>query len=566
MDGSRSHPARPQRDQNGVDFLGLENCRTTHVDQLEHILLAHATYTAPMPAGECRQCHHAGFRRSTRPNRELLIWDVPRGDSPVLIRLTTWPAICSRCFYAQDEEIQWYDPTRDMTRRLRGYICARAATLTTFKQIALDTCQEPKTIQAIMMQEFLKSGNESQALPRILGIDEIYFGKKAYTLLVDIESGKAVDLLKGRSAESLRQRLEKAPDREAVEYVTQDFSLTYRAATIKPRPTGKKEKKRASDGAGDSSLAGWQLVLFAETGAAGTGDPKEEGKAIRLSRQELASMLPNTKIVGDHFHFAQAIVSDGFNAARLEVLRTFRKAYRAKMIRQFLRMQGQKQLPLPRNIPRHIREQADEAVEERASELERYKRLLFERQEKLGPDGREIVKKLLGDHPLLARAYAVKESGLAIFPIQPPLGRTKKSREAALAKRAKLRLTEAEAARRLDAWVQQVQKHEDMARFFKRALNMIRNWRAELIRIGTTGYSNGATESKNRYLRRLASISRGLEFETLRARLLWADAHHRNNRWPSFCDDYDGEINARKFLELAHEHLQNRTGDDAPEM
>lgn len=113
--------------------------------------------------------------------------------------------------------------------------------------------------------------------------------------------------------------------------------------------------------------------------------------------------------------------------------------------------------------------------------------------------------------------------------------------------------------------MKQVSDQKDLAKFFQRAINMVKNWREELIRIGTTGYSNAATESKNRYLRSLASISRGLPFKTLRARLLWADANHHTNRWPSFCDDYPGEIDSETFLQLAHDYLeQQRTAEVSP--
>jgi transposase len=206
---------------------------------------------------------------------------------------------------------------------LREYILERAATLTTFKQIALDNCQEAKMVQAIVKQAFLASEmSKSKAHPRVLGIDEIYFGRKRYTVLVDIESGKAVDLLKGRSAESIKPRFEEASNRVAVEYVTQDFSMSYRSATVKaPKPKG---KKGGSDAASDSSISGWQLVLFAERGADGTEDPEEAERAVRMSREELAAMLPNAKIVGDHFHFAQAILTEFFKRA-LNMIRNWRE-------------------------------------------------------------------------------------------------------------------------------------------------------------------------------------------------------------------------------------------------
>lgn len=555
MDSACPDPAYLEREmiatRISVDFLGLEGCTTTGLDQLEHIILAHAFYRAGQPDAPCERCRKTQFRPATRPNRELLIWDVPCGGSPVLIRLTTWPMICSGCGTPYGEIIPWYHPTRNMTKRLEKHIRERAATLTTFQQIGLDTCQQPKTIKAILWDAVSElEGDGNKDLPRVLGIDEIYFNKKPYTVLVNIETGRAVDLLEGRSADTVRKRFQEATNRAAVEYVTQDFSQSYRAASNQPPGTESKKpnknKKKAPAPVNDL-----QLALFTE-------EPDEEGdsaEGIRVSREALTAMLPNAKIVGDHFHFAQAIVDKGFDEIRIKVREGMKKSYRRKMLSHFLNLE--EQMPLPKYISPDVRKKTNDAVSEKAKEFDKHKFLLFARYENLAskPDDLLIVKKLLREYPLLARAWNLKEAGLHIFPAQPPLGRTKISKEAALIERAKLRLSREEAARRLDAWAQQVKKETDLSGFFKKAINMIKNWREELIRIGTMGYSNAATESKNRYLRSLASISRGLPFNTLRARLLWADANHRTERWPSFCDGYEGVIDNETFVALARDYL-----------
>jgi transposase len=568
MDVSNSDYAGTQREVTAksscVDFLGLAHCSTTRLDKLEHILLAHATYRSPEPSGECEKCHKTIFRPSTRPNRELLIWDLPTGGCPVLIRFTTWPMICvsPNCHTPFREEIPWYHSARNMTRRLQEHIRDRLTTLSTFQQIALDTCQDRKTISGILFDAVQElEGDNKKVLPRVLGIDEIYFNNKPYTLLVNIETGKAVDLLEGRSAESVRRRFVDATNKDEVEYVTQDFSQSYRAAaTQPPGANGKKRKKKAAEAAVNEL----QLALFTEVPVSGETESADEDNDIRLSREALAVMLPNAKIVGDHFHFAQAIVDEGFNRIRIKVREGMKKSYGAKMLRHFLNLE--EQIPLPKQIPKSVRRKVKDAVNKKADRLDSYKFLLSERQENLNkkPDKLQIVNDLLHEYPLLARAWNLKEAGLHIFPVQPSLGRTKKAREAAQIERAKLRLSPEEAARRLDAWVEQVNEQEDLTEFFQRAVNMVRNWREELIRIGTTGYSNAATESKNRYLRSLASISRGLPFETLRARLLWADANHRKDRWPSFCDGNAGKIDIETFAHLAYDYLEQRKHLDEP--
>jgi hypothetical protein len=86
---------------------------------------------------------------------------------------------------------------------------------------------------------------------------------------------------------------------------------------------------------------------------------------------------------------------------------------------------------------------------------------------------------------------------------------------------------------------------------FLEATNLISNWREAIIRIGTTLYSNAGVESKNRFLRMLEAISRGLNFEQLRARLLWADAHRRTDRWPDCFSDIEDRMTTQRFIELA---------------
>jgi len=542
------------------DFLGLPNCVTTNLHKFSDFILVRASYELPNPPAKCSFCPGIQFLQSPRLREQIPIWDTPRVGRPVLIQLSVTPWVCKGCRRAQNVTVSWYHKTRKMTKRLAIFIRMRAATLTTFSQIALDTCQDDETVASIFMQAFKTFDKKrSKDLPRVLGIDEVYFSGRAFTILVDIETGKAVDLLKGMRSEVIRSRLEEASNRDAVEYVTQDFSATYWGAITKPLgETGKKEKggkskKNTSATSGtESPLAGyWQALLFSEWPETEFAQLTEEERAAHMSTIELKALLPNAKIVGDHFHFKQAIVKAGFNAVRLHVKKTLRRYYYPKMEAYFTKEQEQSQLRGLKFTPRKVKKMANEAVKARSLELDKYKLSLFKCEAKLELDELSRVKGILDDHPLLARAWVIKNKGLNIFPEQPPLGRSKKSREAAMIRRAKLRMTEEDAAKRLYDWAKELEADPELAEYFKRALNMIRNWRTELIRIGTTGHSNAGTEEKNRYLRRIAAISRGLRFESLRARLLWADEHRHTNRWPSFCYDFEGRIDPGRVIELA---------------
>ena len=65
-------------------------------------------------------------------------------------------------------------------------------------------------------------------------------------------------------------------------------------------------------------------------------------------------------------------------------------------------------------------------------------------------------------------------------------------------------------------------------------------------------------------MRTFNRTGRGLEFPLLRARLLWFDAFHRTNRWPSFCDEIEGNITPRRFIEAVDARLAARESALAP--
>ncbi len=113
-------------------------------------------------------------------------------------------------------------------------------------------------------------------------------------------------------------------------------------------------------------------------------------------------MLPNVKIVGDHFHFAQAIVNEGFDKIRIKVREDMKKSYGAKMLRHYLKLE--RQMQLPKHIPKNIRKEVDNAVNTKAKEFDSKKFLLFARYESLAskPDKLVIVNELLREYPLRA--------------------------------------------------------------------------------------------------------------------------------------------------------------------
>jgi transposase len=526
-----------------LDFVGLENYETLRWDRLEHILLVRAAYKTPAPTSpDCPECHSA----FTITSDTLAVWDIPRGGSQVLVQLTVPRVVCRKCG-PQTVLIPHVDVNCLMTDRLKTYIAMSAASIMTFKQIASATGPSEESVSNVFLKEFGEfEGKRVKELPRVLLIDEVYVGSKCFTVLVDGETLQAFDILREyRGADVLRQ-LKEAPNPEGVEFWSQDFTLW--SADIASKRLRRRMNSRAlnAEPADDGSLP-----FDAEPTS--RADEEREEEHYRLTKKELQNILKNAKVVGDHFHFKQAI-----RASMDKVRRAVQKA----LLEQYLDMAFKSFSECDRTSPEwpkleeKARFEAGARAKRRENELTNHRKSLCTRPENLKMDqDRKWVEQMCDEHPLLRSGHEAMIRGFNIFPLKPPLGRTRKSREAAMELRLAQLMTEEEAGRRLDEWASFV-REEGLEAFFARPLRLICNWRPELIRIGTTPYSNAGAESKNRYLRMLNAITRGLKFETLRARVLWADANPAHDRWPTFCDGETGEITAERFIQLADAFLE----------
>jgi|GEM_PF-3515747 len=181
--GLRGHAARRYSFKFLRGLPGLAHGTMTRLDKPEHLLLAHATYRSPEPLASVRSVATRSFERARGRIGELLVWALRSGGCPVLIRVTTWPMICLNCRRPYREEISWYHETRSMTRRPERYLREPLVTLTTFQQIALDTCQERKTINGILFSAIRElKGYGKKDFPRVSGIAEVYFNKRPCTI------------------------------------------------------------------------------------------------------------------------------------------------------------------------------------------------------------------------------------------------------------------------------------------------------------------------------------------------------------------------------------------------
>lgn len=527
------------------DFLGLENCVTLRADPIEHILFVRASYERPLDSVRCPNGHANHFREVPESKKILYFWDIPRGEQVVMVQLVVIPIACTECDRLVRMRIPWLDKRRQMTHRLQDYILfGRMPTLATLEQIALETGVDEKMVGEVFREAFdEEDAKRSKDLPRVLGIDEVFFHGRGYTILVNGETGKAVDLLKGLRKEKIKARFEKARNKGSVEYVLQDFSASHRSlskkvavgrlidAMLEPEPSGDDEQ----DFPLLRDLPDPEPIVSEE----------EEQKEALSARKQITLLLPNAKIVGDHYHFKSKI-QEGFDKALKGMQEAELQTYRKTLLKRY------KKVHLLQTID-WIKHEVGVKVEERKNELNAGSYLLRKHPKNLKKNEWPWIKRILGDHPSLRQAWDAKNAGLNIFPEKPRMGKTKKARAEVIATRLANLMNEGEAARRLDDWAASLDPQ--LQDFFKTPLNLIRDWREELIRIGTTVYTNADTESKNHFLRLLAANSRGLEYEMLRARLLWAEDHGRSGRWPSCFDNVKGRINAPRLFRLAAREL-----------
>ena len=530
------------------DFLGLKNCVVLRTDEIEHLLLVRANYEPSFDSLSCPSCHANHFREVPEAGKILYFWDIPRGERLVLVQLVVIPIACTECDEFVRMRIPWLDKRRQMTHRLQDYIVlGRMPTLATLEQIALETGVDEKMVGQVFLKAFNKEdAGRSKDLPRVLGIDEVFFNGRGYTILVNGETGKAVDLLKGLRKEKIKPRFEEAGNSESVEYVLQDFSASHRSLSKK---VAVGRLVDAIQGPESSGADEQDYPLFRDL-----PDPEpivseeEERKAALSARKQISLLLPNAKIVGDHYHFKNKI-QEGFDKALKGLQEAELRAYRKTLLTRY------KKEHLLQTVD-WIKHEVDVKIEARKNELNAGSYLLRKHPKNLKKKEWLWIKRILGDHQALKRAWDAKNRGLDIFPEKPRMGKTINARKEVLAKRSAMLMDEAEAARRLDDWAASLDPQ--LQEFFRTPLNLIRDWREELIRIGTTVYTNADTESKNHFLRLLAANSRGLEYEMLRARLLWADDHGRSDRWPSCFDNVKGRIDPPRIFRLAAREIAQR--------
>lgn len=540
------------------DLLDLPGCRTRARELIEHILLIRASYEL-FPAA----CPDCGARCLKAVNtRVMIFWDVPQLGHPTLVQLAVSDATCLACGKSLETELTWLHPTREMTLRLIDYILARMATQSNMTQVALDTGQDLQTVIDVFVDAFEKwDADRGMDLPIKLGIDEAHFTpNRIYTILVDSGGTRGtIDVLQNREDATIEKRLKTAANAKDVTHQTQDFSGPFRDVATKPLDGVPSESFSTSQEAVPVQIKTFETPLFGEMPQVNLTDPGHD-EYIRTHPDAVAPPLPNTDVVGDHFHFSQEVVK-GFIAVWSHVRKSLSDyLYQTEMAK----FSDEKSFGIDKEgAEAHVRAKVAEAKKK----LYGYRFALRRGTGKRAKETEEetkIIKELLDRLPLLKAAWEVKNAGLEIFPHKPRASRSKAARREAKSQEASAAVPPVdmkEVARKLDEWAEM---SEELKPFFKKALNLVRDWRPELLRIASTGLNNGKAEAKVSQLRTFNRMGRGLHFDMLRARQLWFDAFRRTNRWPSFCDDIEGNITSRRFIEFVDAVLETRENEAAP--
>jgi transposase len=168
----------------------------------------------------------------TKPRslRHLDIW-----NKRTIIHFTRRRFECSKCNKPFTENLTWIDPKRRQTRAFEKYIYE---CLTKKKMTRRSVAQEEGPYYATVLKIFKKWAKEvvnkgPKRKIRVLGIDEIYLGKKKYVLVIsDIERRCVIKVLQNRLKTTLEEWIDtlSEEERKSIKVVSIDMWEPYRSA------------------------------------------------------------------------------------------------------------------------------------------------------------------------------------------------------------------------------------------------------------------------------------------------------------------------------------------------
>jgi transposase len=221
-----------------TELLGIEGMLVTSfaLEQLDdneyvHLFFEHEHSIAILPcSGEVSTNIHDTKDRSVR---HLDIW-----DKRTIIHFTRRRFECAKCKKTFTENLSWIDPKRRQTRAFEKYIyeCLTKKKMTR-RSVAQQEGLHEATVLKIFKKwakEVVKKGQKGQKRKiRVLGIDEIYLGKKKYVLVIsDIERRCVIKVLPNRLKKTLEDWFDTLSEEEgkSIKVVSMDMWEPYRSA------------------------------------------------------------------------------------------------------------------------------------------------------------------------------------------------------------------------------------------------------------------------------------------------------------------------------------------------
>ncbi len=184
----------------------------------------------------CPKCAVKSY--SIYDKRIAEIRDAPLRGGQILLRIIKRRFLCPACKRPFTEPVPGISKGYRTTNRLREYLYKAAEKYTDFKKVEEDFPVSRTTIYRYYYKQMeLERRKRQYPWPTKIGLDEHSFSRRAnnptslewVSVVVDHKGKRLMELVKGRTVESLQSGLAHIKGRENVTDVTIDMSQTYRS-------------------------------------------------------------------------------------------------------------------------------------------------------------------------------------------------------------------------------------------------------------------------------------------------------------------------------------------------
>lgn len=204
-------------------LLGLPNVSVNGISSLKgdgclHLLLTNVGINCP----HCQQ-----YITEMHQNRPITVRDLPCFGKITFLLVPRRQFYCPHCQRYSTERLDWLDWQRRHTQRYETQIFARVLS-SSIAQVAVEEDLSFDEVEGIFNHLGRQQVKNNWSMPKRISIDEIamHKGHQDYkTVVCDIDSRQLIEVIDGRTQESILQKLMEQPleIREAVEEVSVDM-------------------------------------------------------------------------------------------------------------------------------------------------------------------------------------------------------------------------------------------------------------------------------------------------------------------------------------------------------